>query len=846
MWRATWKGLVGHKARLVLTVVAIVLGTGFVSGSYIFTDTLDGAFQSLFTEAFADTDVIIRPAIDEDLSFVTGDRLDAGFVEQIREVEGVEGAEGTIAGFLLLSRDGEFLGNRGGGPPTIGSAWIETGNPLTVRDGAAPANPGEMVIDAASAGRFGLTVGSTVQVTGLGRPVDMKIVGLVGLGTSDGFGGATALAFTRDQAEELFDAEGRVDAINVVISQGVTVAQMIERITPLLPDGVEAIDSRTAVEEQLSGFKQALGFINTFLLIFGLVSLFVGGFLIQNTFQIIVTQRGRELAMLRAVGATRAQVIRMVVTESLIIGAFGSGLGVVTGMGLTFAIRAAFRRFGANLPATELVIRPATVLIAMSAGMVVTLLASLIPAFAASRIPPVAAMRQLVSTPRQRSLRLRLVSGSVVTAAGVALSWIGLSPDIPQPVSPVAMVGAGAGAMFIGVSILTALMVRPVGRFLGGPLAATGVVGTVARENAIRSPRRTAATSSALMIGTALAGLALILGSSLSATTDALIADRFRSDLVIQPTGFGSAELSPEIGVEISRLPEVAAAVSIRRNAAKLGDERLFLGSADMEGLVALIQIETLAGSLTGLGPDQVAISQDLAEETSLATGDSVTLTFARTGPQPFTVGAVYRQEGPGVEAYITPPAWEANFSERFDSAVFVKLAEEVDLESGRAALERVTGGFPGAEVLDQNQFAEQAKEQINGLVGLVFALLALTLLIGFFGILNTLLLSIIERTREIGLLRAVGTTRAQLEAMVTWESVMVAVFGAVLGVLLGVFFGWAIVTALQQDDELVLSIPYAWLSIALVAAAVAGVIAAVYPAWRASRLNVLAAIAYE
>ncbi len=844
MWRATWKGLIGHKLRLILTALAIVLGTGFVAGSYVFTDTLDGAFTDLFADAFAGTDVIVRPEVEDDLSFVIGDRMDASIVDTIREVDGVAGAEGTIGGLLLLAVDGEPVG--GQGPPTFGSAWIDTGNPLEIRDGRKPENPGEAVIDQSSARRFGLEVGSEVQIVGIGGPVDMEIVGLVGLGTSDGFGGATALAFTRPQAEELFDAEGKVDAVNVVAASGVTPAQLVERLTPLLPERVEAIDSRTATEEQLTGFKEALGFINTFLLVFGFVSLFVGSFIIQNTFRIIVAQRARELAMMRAIGSTRGQIVRMVLTEALLVSSVASLAGVVAGVGLAFAIKAIFEAFGGSLPDSALVIRPRTFMVALAAGVVVTLISALLPALAASRIPPVAAMRELAALPRRKSLRLRGAIGSVLTAGGVALLWYGLVGETPEALAPAAVVGAAAGTIFIGVAVLTPLVVRPVGRTIGAPVAASGLVGTIARENAVRSPRRTSATSAAIMIGTALAGLALILGSSLSATTDALIADRFRSDLIVQPSGFGGAELSPEIADRLVGLVEVEELVSVRRNAAKVGDERVFLGSADLDALSRLVLIEEVEGDLGSIGDREVALSVAAAKERSLSVGDDVTMTFARTGEQQFTVGAIFTQDGPGAEAYINDAAWEANFSERFDSSVFVKLADGVDLETGRTALEGITETYPGAEILDQNQFAEQAKTQIRQFVGLVFALLGLTLLIGFFGILNTLLLSIIERTREIGLLRAVGTTRRQLSAMVTWEAVIVAVFGSMLGIVLGIFFGWALITALQQDSELVLSIPAGAMFASVVVAALAGVVAAVYPAWRASRLNVLAAIAYE
>jgi putative ABC transport system permease protein len=847
MWRATWKGLLGHKLRLVLTALAIFLGTSFVAGSYVFTDTLGGLFDNLFSEAFAGTDVLVQGSVNDDLSFVQAQRFDPAVLDDVRAVDGVAAAEATVGGFAnLATLDGEILG--GQGPPTLGSAWIEVGNPFQLRDGRAPEAPDELVLDKASADRFRLTVGDRVQVIALGRAETFEIVGLIGLGTSDGFGGATAIGVEFDTADRIFGAEGQIDAINVVGQEGIDPSVLAERIQPVLPDGVEALDARLAAEEQLEGFKDALGFINTFLLVFGLVALFAGTFLIQNTFQIIVAQRTRELAMLRAIGATRSQILAMVMGEASIVATVASAAGVAGGVGLAVAIRMAFQRFGGAVPDSDLVLRPRTVVIALITGFVVTLISALVPALTASRIPPVAAMREAAAPPRRKTLRVRAVIGTILSAAGLGLLLVGLRSLGPRGISPVAIVGAGAGSLFVGVSVLTPLFVRPVGRTLGAPVSATGTVGVLARENAVRSPRRTAATSSSIMIGTALASLALILGASLDATTEALIADRFRSDLIVQPTGFGGgAQLSPELAIEIADLPEVAASTGVRRNTGLVEGDLEFIGGTDMAVLAQLVRFEVVEGDLMSITDGQVALSSDLADASGLSAGDDVTLTFGATGDQVYEIAAIFEADGPGAEAYLTTATWDANFTERFDSVIYVDLTEDTPLSEGRRALLDVTANYPGSDVLDQNQFADEAKTQIRRFIGLVFALLALTLLIGFVGILNTLLLSIIERTREIGLLRAVGTTRRQLSAMISWEAVIVSVFGAVLGVALGIFFGWAVIASLQADDvEIILAVPGRWLGTALAAAAIAGVVASVYPAWRASRLNVLDAIAYE
>ncbi len=846
MWRATWKGLLGHKLRLLLTALAIFLGTSFVAGSYVFTDTLGGLFDNLFSDAFAGTDVIVQAPLDEDLSFVQARRFDPGVVEDVLAVDGVLQAEATVGGFAnLATPDGELLG--GQGPPTIGSAWIDVGNPFQIREGRPPSDDGELVIDKASAARFRLEVGDGVQVISLGRAEPFTVVGLIGLGSSDGFGGATAIGVSYDTADRIFGASGEIDAINVVADEGVDPSVLAERIQSVLPDGVEALDARLAAEEQLAGFKDALGFINTFLLVFGLVALFAGTFLIQNTFQIIVTQRTRELALLRAIGATRGQILGMVLGEATIVALVASGLGVAGGIGLANVIRLAFGAFGGSIPGGDLVVASRTIGVALITGLIVTLVSAVVPAISASRVPPVAAMREAFARPRPRSLRARSVIGGLLSLLGLGLLFAGLRGFAPGDLSPVAVVGAGAGSLFVGIAVLTPIIVRPVGRSLGAPVAASGTVGTLARENAVRSPRRTAATASSIMIGTALAGLALILGSSLDVTTEALIADRFRSDLIVQPGGFGGALLSPVLAGDLAELPEVGTVVGVRRNNALVAGDLSFVGGADLGELVELVSFEVLEGDMSTITDGQAAISSDAAEDAGVAVGDEIVITFGATGDRSFEVGAVFEADGPGADAYLTVAAWDSNFSERFDSAIYVDLTDDTPLEQGRAAVLAVTAGYPGSDVLDQNQFADEAKAQIRQFIGLVFALLALTLLIGFVGILNTLLLSIIERTREIGLLRAVGTTRSQLSAMISWEAVIVSVFGAALGVALGIFFGWAVIASLQADDvEILLSIPQSWLGMTVLAAALAGIVASVYPAFRASRLNVLDAIAYE
>ncbi len=570
MFRATWKGLLGHKLRMALTLIAIMLGVGLVAGSYIFTDTLTRVFDNLFADSFAGIDVQVRQSFDPDLGFALPDRMPESLVEEIRSIDGVQESVGTVAGLVTLAGSDNVLGGKG--PPTIAGSWSATATPLRIRDGRAPAAGGEIAVDASTATREKLAVGDEVTVIALAGPEPFRIVGTLGFGGSDNFGGATFVAFDYQTAQRVLGAVGMVDTISIVGDPTLTPETLINRIKPILPPGVEAVTAQTAAEEQLANFKQALGFLNTSLLVFGFVSLFVGAFLIQNTFQIIVAQRTRELALLRALGATRIQVSRMVLGEAFLVATIGSVAGVGLGAGLAVLIRAAFSAFGGSLPSTTLQILPRTVLISLAAGIGVTLISAYLPARRAGSVPPVTAMRAASATFSPRSLHKRAIGGTAILGLGAATLAIGLLGKLQSDTIPeVAIVGVGAGIIFIGLSVLTPTFARPLGRTLGAPLPVLfGATGKMARENAVRSPRRTAATASALMIGVALVGLVTIIAATIRATTDELIADRFRSDLVVQSAGFGGFGLSPALAEELGKLPEIATVVPVRNGPAKI------------------------------------------------------------------------------------------------------------------------------------------------------------------------------------------------------------------------------------------------------------------------------------
>ena len=843
MLRATWRGLVGHRLRFALTALAIALGVGLVAASFMFTDSLDQAFDDLFGASLTGFDVQVRPMVDDDLSFTQGEPLDEELIEKVHSISGVEAAAGSLFGFVQIAIDGEAV--QSGQAPSFVVSWPSLVSSFGVRSGRQPEGPGEAAIDPSTAGRYEVGIGEQIQVIGVGEPMTYTMTGTAGLEGFDSFGGSATVYVPLATAQELLDLPGRVLSIEVQTDDQISLDEMIDRIGPVLPDGVEAVSAQSAAEEQLATFKDALGFLNTFLLVFAGVTVFVAAFLIQNTFRIIVAQRTQELAMLRAVGASRRQVIGMVLGEAMIVAVLAS----VAGLGLGILLAQLIRRllsFGGALPSAPLQMTGRTVLVGLATGIVITVVSAVLPARSASRVPPVAALRKVQVPESRRQLRRRSIIGLDISGLGVAIMTVGLVLEREdQTIPDIALVGAGAGLIFIGVAALLAVVAKPITAFIGVPLKATGVPGRLAVDNAGRSPRRTAATASALMVGLALVGLTLVLADSLKTTASILLDERFQADLVISPAGFGGSRLSPELAIRVAELPEVKLASAVRGGQVEVDDETRFLIGVDPSTLEELVSFTVNEGAITDIGAGRIGVRQALADRLGVHAGDTLTIRFARTGDQVFDVAAVYDARGLGAGLMADRSTFAANFTEQFDDQIFIDLTEGISIEEGRSAVEEISKDFVGAEVFDQSEFRQQASTQIDQLVRLVFGLLGVAVVIAIFGITNTLSLSVLERTREIGLLRAVGMSRRQLRRSITWESALIAVLGATIGMGLGLFFAWAVVAALD-DDVLVLSIPWGQVGLALLAAGISGVVAAVIPAWGASRRDILEAIAYE
>ncbi len=845
MWTLTVKGLLAHKLRLAATGLAVVLGVAFMSGTMVVTDTIGRTFDDLFATVYDNTDAHVRSAESVEVGFGMTDRerIEAGVLDTVLAVEGVAHAEGLVEGYTqIVGADGEPVGDPGMGAPTFGINWPERGelNPFDLAEGRAPERAGEVAIDRGSARRGDLAVGDTTTAVTQAGVVPVTIVGIVTFGGADSPGGASFTAFTHDEAQRLLAEPGRYSYIDVIAEPGVSEEELRRRLVAALPGDLEVLTGSEIIAEEQDVMREGMAFFNTFLLTFALIALFVGAFIIHNTFSIIVAQRTREMALLRAVGASRRQVLLSVLGEALAMALGASAVGVAAGVAVAAGLRALLAGFGIDLPEGGIVLSAGTVAAAMTAGVAVTMVSAVLPARRASRVPPIAAMREVAVDTSSRS-RLRIVVGLLVLAAGVLLLAAGLAaPDA-------ATVGGGAAVTFIGVAALGPVIAGPVSRVIGAPLPRLrGITGALARENALRNPKRTAATASALMIGVGLVSFITIFGESAKASIDRILRDAFVGDLVIDSGSFGFGGLPTELAPRVEAVEGVAAAVSLRGGPVELAGETTFLAAADPVRLEQVMDLEVTAGDLSALADDGIAVSRQVADGEGWAVGDVVPARFARTGSQELRVAAIYERREAAGDRFISLAAHERHFEDRFDMVVMVAFEPGADRDAVRRAVEAVAADYPTATVQDLGQYVEAQAAQLDAILGLVTVLLALAVLIALLGITNTLALSVFERTRELGLLRAVGMTREQLRALVRWESLLIALLGTAMGLAVGLFFGWGLVRSLAGEGFTELVVPAGSLLVIVVVAAVAGVLAAVPPARRAARLDVLRAVTVE
>jgi putative ABC transport system permease protein len=838
----------GHSRRLVGTGVAVFLGVAFLTGTLVLGDTLRSNFDSLFAEVNAGTDVIVRNATDLGIeSDATPGLIDRSLVDGVRAVDGVSAAEPVVQGYgQLLGADGDAIG--GNGPPQFAGSWTTDPdlNPYRLAEGRAPEADDEVVVNRKAADEGDLDIGDRTTLL-TPEPVEVTIVGLATFGDQDGLGGVTFTAFTLDGAMEHVtkDPDG-VSTIAVKAADGTPQDELLTRIDEVLPDGVEAVTG-TEVSNEASDDINAifLDLLTTFLTIFAGIALLVATFSIYNTFSIIVAQRTRTAALLRALGASRRQVLGSVVAEALVVGIVASLIGLAGGVGVAGLLKGLFDSAGFALPAGGIVVTLGTVAVAIVVGVVVTLVAGIAPAIRASRVAPLAALRDVAFESTATS-RIRVVVGSLMLAAGTVLAVLPALSGEPWLVA----VGLGAVVTVVGVVVFGPVVARPLSRVLGAPVARLrGLTGVLSRENAMRNPRRTAGTAAALMVGVGVVTLFTVFAASLKASLDASVERSFGGDLVVSSGQFGGGGISPRLVDEVNQLPEVSQAVGLGRGNAAIDGDTKELTVADPAALDAVLDLDLSGGSLADLGTDGLAVSDATADSNGWQLGDVVTVTFSDGQTEDLTIAATY-EAADIAGGYVMPAAvYEPHTLQEVDALVIVDVADGTSLARAQDAVEQVAAGYGSPDVLDRDAFAADVSSGVDMMLTIIYALLVLAIVIALMGIANTLSLSIHERTRELGLLRAVGQTRSQVRSMVRWESVLVATFGAVGGIAVGAFLGWALVEAAGAAAGSAVSefaLPAGRLAIILIVGAIAGVLAGIRPARRAARLDVLQAIAAE
>jgi len=837
MWNVTIKGLLAHKLRLGLTALAIVLGVTFISGTFILTDTLHNTFTELFGNIYAKIDFQVRGVAQLGSGGnAVRNELPESLLATVRGVPGVSAAEGQVTGYAqYIGHNGKAI--RTGGAPTLGVSFVSDPrlSSLHLVAGGPPANPDDVVMDAGTAQKYDFSVGQQVRILTAGPTQTFTITGIAEFGTANNLAGATLAAFTLPTAQAIAQAAGKLDDINVVAAPGASKSAVQQAIAKVLPPGVQVVTGQTVVNESTSSIDQALSFFSTALLVFAFISLFVGGFTIFNTFSIIVGQRTRELALLRIVGASRRQVFRSVLGEAAITGLVSSVIGLGLGVLAALGLQALLRGFGITLPPGSVVFAPRTVVVGLLVGVGVTVVAALGPARGAVRIPPVAALDDRRSGPTA-SLRRRFIGGTALALAGVIMLAIGLAKPA------IALVGLGAVAIFIGTATLLPALARPLSSVIGRPLARLlGEPGKLGRENSMRSPRRTAQTASALMVGLALVAAMSVFGASLSRSATSSADQAISADLIVTPTGSG--ELSNSAAALASAVPGVTATSRVYQGQFEFQNALSQLTAVSTNNLADTVILRMTSGTSAALAQGELLIDSTTAHNKHLAVGDTVPVRFALTGPATLRIGGIYESNALIGSYLVSSAFFLSHYPAQPPGALLLRTNGSTAVDN---AVTNSLAPFPNVQVQTRAQFEQSQVSAVNQLLGLVYALLALAVLIALIGIVNTLMLSVFERTREIGLLRAVGMRRRQVRTMIRSEAVILAIFGAIIGIIIGTGMGVALVASLRNQGITDTVVPFSNLLIFLIIAAVLGLLAASWPARRAAKLDILAAIAAQ
>ncbi len=834
MFKATLKSLLARKLRLVLSALAVLLGVAFVSGAFVLTDTLGKSFDKLFDNVNHNVAVDVRGT--KTVGGGSDDRRDVpvSVVSTVRKVAGVAEVAPNVQGTaVLIDKNGKA--QKSSGAPMLGLNWVDSDRlmPMQIKTGQPPRNADQIVLDAALAKDAHYKVGDTARVS---TPKGTVAATVVGIGTyadgSQSLGGAQTVIFDTATAQKLLLTGGGYSDLRIAADKGMSQTELRDDIRKVLPGGVEAITGTKQADDQSKDIKTALGYFNTFLLVFAVVALFVGAFIIVNTFNILIAQRTRELALMRALGANRGQVNRSVLLEASIVGFIASVLGLAGGVGVAAGLRALVAS-GSDMPSAGLIIEARTVIVAFAVGIGVTIVAAMLPARRAGRVAPLAAMRD-AATP-DRSLNRQVIAGLVLLVAGGTGTGLGLAGTIS-----LLLLGLSVMVGFIGITLLSPVFARPLVGALSAPFG-KGPSAKLGRENSRRNPRRTAATAAALMVGIALVSAISVLGASLKTSTDKLVNQGVLANYVVLPdTGVDNAAADAA-----RRTDGVSSVATMRTGQVRVGGKAVFATALSDGALGSALTLDRETGNVKKLGGDTILLSKSAAKARHASAGSTVGVTYPDGSKASLRVGGTFANGGIGGD-YVLPSTALPHFKTQQWNGILIKADKGADGAALKKNLQTALKPYPTAEVKTRKELAGDAAKQIDQVLTIVNALLILSIIIAVLGVINTLALSVLERTRELGMLRAVGMSRRQVKRMVRVESIAISAFGGLLGVVVGTGLGVLLQRSLSDQGLSELSFPGRNLLIYFVASAIIGVVAAWIPARRATRLNVLRAIATD
>ena len=858
-----WKNLKTYPVRIFLTTSSVILGVAVIIASSIFAESNKNAFDNLFSGIYEGIDLVVQPVQEGFAEGFDGDggqgpisfdvkKIPDSRITEIQQIEGVKDAWGEVLGFAQFIKvvDGETVLISNGFAPTFGGAWDTSpyAPQWKLLEGNPPTNTKEVVMDAVTAENHDFKVGEKVTVLAGATPATFTIVGIAEFANVGTPGGASFALFEFRTAQRLLDSVGEVDIINVIIENSADIEIVRNSIADLDTENLNVINAQEAAAEQANSIKQGLDFFNTILNVFAGIAIFVGAFIIQNTFRIILLQRTKELSLLRALGTSKRQIYRLVISESLFMSIVGSGLGIGLGIGLAVAVKEGLKYFEFGLPDGPLVLTPSAAATGIAIGVTVTILSSILPARKASQVSPLEAIRDSVSTPRRKTLLLRLLFGSAVSSFGFVTLFGVLYDFLDLPsLTSLQQVGFGAAVIFIGISIITPSITKPFVLIFDKVYKALfGILGKLAIENSMRTPRRTASTASALMIGLTLISLANVITTSFKAQATELVQEVVLADYQVSAAQvFSSPGIPTGLSEELLALDEVTKLSRSRATIVGFEDRPLILGAVD-ETVFDLIKTEDIAGSKEAfLKQDAIGVLKQKADRDNIQIGDQITLTIPEKGDQTFTVSYIFDwSTPPPAEFFLLLNNHDFFTDESLDTEIYFNVVEKT--ESVDKLINEIVDKYPGVAVRDQDGLVEEANNQIQQLLNVIYGFLSISIFVALFGITNTLSLSVYERTREIGLMRAIGTYRKQIRRMIFIESSIISIFGAFLGTGLGIFFAWSLIQALEDEGFSVFRVSLSQTLLWIAISVVAGVIAAILPAIKAARQNILEAISYE